>query len=100
MDKQKQIEEMARFLYNQQKWCDMTNPYEVAQLLSNAGYCKIPEGAVVLTEDKELAKMGYRKQDVIAEEILKKVYSYTLDDEIGMRWLLRELAKDYGVELK
>lgn len=51
-------------------------------------------------EDKELAKMGYRKQDVIAEEILKKVYSYTLDDEIGMRWLLRELAKDYGVELK
>ena len=34
-----------------------------------------------------------------AEKILKKVYSFTLDDEIGMRYLLRMLAEDYGVKL-
>lgn len=34
-----------------------------------------------------------------AKCILEKVYSYTLDDEVGMRYLLQKLAKEYGVTL-
>ena len=56
----KQIEEMARFLYNQQKCCDMTNPYEVADLLINAGYRKESETA------EKFAKMLKTRKEVIA----------------------------------
>lgn len=68
MDKQKQIEEMAKILRQhicQDKPCDECNyhgktkilprycdAYLHSKTLYNAGYRKIPEGAVVLTRDK------------------------------------------------
>lgn len=66
----KHIEEMANFLYNQQKLCDMTNPYEVAQLLSNACYRKIPKGAVVLT------KAEYNSLRLLAKECIEWRWKY------------------------
>lgn len=34
-----------------------------------------------------------------AKEIFKKVYGFTAEDEVGTRYLIRELALEYGVEL-
>ena len=34
-----------------------------------------------------------------AKEIFPKVYGYTCDNEVGTRYLIRELALEYGVEL-
>lgn len=58
MDKQKQIEEMAKTYCQNGFKCDdscQTNGcrvYEVCTELYNAGYRKIPEGAVVLTREE------------------------------------------------
>ena len=58
MDKQKQIKEMAKIYCQNGLECDnlcQTNGcrlYEVCTELYNAGYRKIPENAVVLTEEE------------------------------------------------
>ena len=55
MDKQKQIEEMAYVIYKYgQTYDDCVEGAEhnLAKHLVNAGYRKIPEGAVVLTGDE------------------------------------------------
>ena len=51
-DKQ-QIEDIAMELYNNQREIDVTNPYEVAELIYKAGYRKVDENAVVLTQEEE-----------------------------------------------
>lgn len=35
-----------------------------------------------------------------AKEILRKVKSYTLDKEVGMKYLLKRLGEEYGVEVE
>lgn len=50
-DKQ-QIEDIAMELYNNQDKIDVTNPYEVAELIYNINYRKVPEKAVVLTPEE------------------------------------------------
>ena len=66
-------------------------------------------GDVVAPEDfpyqargiaESLAKKGYRKESDTVKEVLQKVLKFTLDDEVGMRYLVKNLAKEYGVELK
>ena len=44
-------------------------------------------------------KLGYRKKSDTVKEVLSKVLKFTLDDEVGMRYLIKNLAKEYGVEL-
>ena len=46
-----------------------------------------------------LSKKGYRKESDTVKEILGKVLKFTLDDEVGMRYLIKNLAKEYGVKL-
>ena len=48
---------------------------------------------------ERLAKKGYRKESDTAREIFEKVLKFTLDDEVGLRYLIKNLAKEYGVEL-
>ena len=43
---------------------------------------------------------GYRKESDTVKEVLQKVLKFTLDDEVGMRYLVKNLAREYGVELK
>lgn len=77
MDKKKQIEEMARDFGNAQYRCNKDSlcckecilggdciPYEYARVAYNAGYRKIPENAVVLTEKE------YKRYERI-EKIIK-----------------------------
>lgn len=43
---------------------------------------------------------GYDKGRLsAAQEIFKKVYSYTAVTEVGTRYLIRSLAREYGIEL-
>ena len=55
-------------------------------------------------DNKDVAEQAYKngyeqgKVDA-AKEIFKKVYSYTIEKEVGTRYLIRRLAKEYGIEL-
>ena len=55
-------------------------------------------------DNKDVAEQAYLKgydegRLSAAQEIFKKVYSYTIEKEVGTRYLVRRLAKEYGVEL-
>jgi hypothetical protein len=39
------------------------------------------------------------REKALAKEILEKVYDHTMDKEVGMRYILHKIAKEYGVEL-
>jgi RimJ/RimL family protein N-acetyltransferase len=49
----------------------------------------------VMARGQELYKQAVKDT---AREILHKVRSYTLDKEVGMRYLLKRLEKEYGVD--
>jgi hypothetical protein len=101
----KQIEEIAKELcphydngncyYEVTEVCECCCGCEfcwaVSQVL-NAGYRKIPEGAVVLTKE-ELEKM----RQGIAAEVLAKVRTFVLDNEVGLKYLLDRTEKEYGI---
>ena len=53
----------------------------------------IPEGRQVCPNCEDIE---YRT----AKKILEKVYSFTDYNEVGTRYLIRQLAMEYGVELK
>lgn len=120
----KQIEEMAR---DMDYGCVKRDLYpddakEIAKALYLLGYRKIHDGAVVLTREEyetyTFIKRKWGNQDAIkwselvdglyefarefsketVREILQKVRSYTLDKEVGMKYLLGKLEKEYGVE--
>ena len=48
-----------------------------------------------MAEEKEI----YRKESEVVKEVLEKVMSFTAEDEVGLKWLIRNLAREYGVEL-
>ena len=48
-----------------------------------------------MAEEKEI----YRKESDVVKEVLEKVMSFTAEDEVGMKYLIRNLAREYGVEL-
>ena len=55
-------------------------------------------------DEKDIAEQAYNKgyaegRQEAAKEIFKKVYGFTAEDEVGTRYLIRELALEYGVEL-
>lgn len=55
-------------------------------------------------DSKDIAEQAYLKgyeegRLSAAQEIFKKVYSYTAETEVGTRYLIRSLAKEYGIEL-
>lgn len=47
-------------------------------------------------EKKEI----YRKESDVVKEVLEKVMSFTAEDELGLKYLIRRTAREYGVELK
>ena len=101
-----------------------------AKVLYRLGYRKLSEGSVIITKAQkaEIERLTEAKEDLYfqnqnlqtyidnhepiwkrnteqavkdtAREILKKVKSYTLDKEVGMRYLLQRLAKEYGLEVE
>jgi hypothetical protein len=46
-------------------------------------------------EKKEI----YRKESEVVKEVLEKVMSFTAENEVGLKYLIRNLAREYGVEL-
>ena len=129
MDKQKQIEEMAHNLCLNERDCEdcerngVCLAYSTATIIYNAGYRKIPEGAVVLTKfeyDEMLADVTASKkklariidsakskgQKETAKEILntvKELHTENTGEEFGCDWLgtqLIKLAQRYGVEVE
>lgn len=119
MEKQKQIEEMAKIIRADYKeWLDVTGcipqgtsyyaeclggAIDCAELLYNAGYRKISENAVVLTDEKDikqfewskmLDKMGFfkfvdnlRKEtaEKFAERLKEKAWAFNTDEN-GNIW--------------
>ena len=47
----------------------------------------------------ELEKKGYCKQEELIKAVLAKVLGFCADDEVGMKYLIKRTAKEYGVEL-
>ena len=101
MDKQKQIEEMARTFGG----CHITPNCKVccaysgstdcpnktnAQKLYNAGYRKIPEGAVVLTREEH--------QKYLAYKIIEPQIRGCLDRERELEKRLQEIAGEFAKE--
>ena len=103
------------------KACDR---YSLAEELYNEGYRKIPEGAVVPTgEEKQKllhemyeqgkfdaiadlendGKVVLTKEELekmrqgIAAEVLAKVRTFVLDNEVGLKYLLDRTEKEYGI---
>ena len=82
MDKQKQIEEMAKVIHNSNEhryadWIDYTNAdLSTALKLYNAGYRKIPENAVVLTNEK--LELGEYKDEVQVMNMTRQTYDAIL----------------------
>lgn len=55
-------------------------------------------------DGKDIAEQAYNKgyaegRQETAREIFENVYSFTAENEVGTRYLMRELALEYGVEL-
>ena len=102
------IEEMAYDIYWQAKDCDILTKYgceNLAKVLVNAGYRKIPEGSVVLTREeyeKDLTDQydcGYEfGQNETAKEIIKWFIKYSVC--IPSVEEINEFANQFGVEWK
>lgn len=89
MDKQKQVDGMVSVI------CGCING-------GGHDYCDgcIKEkysGCIGIAES--LVNAGYRKESDIVKEVLEKVMSFAAEDEVGLKWLIRKTAKEYGVEL-
>ena len=83
MMKEKQIEEMGKIILQQSLVASMHNfDREVASALYNAGYRKVPEGAMILTRSELDALNKYQErfkgQDseaVIATEVAREIFA-------------------------
>ena len=88
MTMDEKIEEMVLAVY---PWLKEVPIEERKQLRENVS------GLMVM---ERLYNAGYRKESDTVKEVLDKALKFTLDDEVGMRYLIKNLAKEYGVELK
>lgn len=113
----KQIEEMARAMcWNSMEWtCRACNwgvvpdcdSYKTAVKLFDNGYRKIPDGAVVLTEEQMdmLVSRPYHEDQVkkvrkkTAEKIFKKIFALHGNRADIMYFEIEELAKQFGVKV-
>lgn len=114
MTKQEQIEEMAQIIFNSKYKNDYISPLKGANELYNAGYRKIPENAVVITNEeykmlKYLEKYHITCEDVseyialarkeTAKKLLQELYNEAVQygkTTVGIEWM----AQKYGVEVK
>lgn len=88
MMKEKQIEEMAEIIGDNTEFDTMWDEIEAsAEALYNAGYRKVPEGAIVLTRSELDALNKYQERfkgedaeaviaTEVAREILSELYNY------------------------
>lgn len=111
--KQEQIEEIAKII-DEMYWVYDTTAGDIAEGLYNAGYRKIPENAVVLTEEEYIdLSRNYVTEQIeqarkeTAKEILLllgKGYDETEKTEFNnLQWykeFCRELKHRYGVEVE
>ena len=118
MDKQKQIEEMANCLIG----CRVTGAdstkvlslgyitvKEIASILVNEGYRKIPENAVVLTNEEQMARdyecynLGYethRQESQKREDYIKTLEYHINDLERALIIARKETAEKYHAEIE
>ena len=98
MDKQKQIEEMAKIIRADYKeWLDVTGcipqgtsyyaeclggAIDCAELLYNAGYRKIPENAVVIP--KEISYYENIEKAVVSAKIYGKTVDFTVEQILAL----------------
>lgn len=123
MDKLKQIEENSKELYNDLSSI-MSEEYEKRLLITpnycankilEKGYRKIPEGAVVLTDKKDIQQFEWSKmldrmgmfklidkiREETAKEIFDKIFFYrNRKDTTNFDTILLNMAKDYNVEVE
>lgn len=98
MDKQKQIEEMAKDLKEEKLYAliNKTSYMRSAENLINAGYRKIPENAVVLTEEEYERWQGQtlnikKVRKETAEKFAEMAKKWNEEAELG-NWVEVELA--------
>ena len=115
MDKQKQIEEMARVIIDEADECDRMHGfvscdhckckdedgwcllgYHIAEHIYNAGYRKIPEGAVVLTE-KEYKRYA-RIEKIIKLAKMEKANGYEVKN--GKLYYFSNMLDGCEIEFK
>ena len=108
MDEKKIFDEYGNYHFPTEKKQEGLNTIEEMELvMHNAWGCRYCNTkAMKLNNDRffnreatAIYNAGYRKESDTAREILQKVLKFTLDDEVGLRYLIKNLAKEYGVEL-
>lgn len=52
-----------------------------------------------MSEKATVIENGYRKESEVVKEVLEKVMTFAAEDEVGLKYLIRKTAKEYGVEL-
>ena len=117
MDKQKQIEEMARIIafdlcpnrhahakwgeeakcYSDNNFAECTKIKNVVDKLYNAGYRKIPENAVVLTREEKQEYENLVKLFFYDKPIKNRVYEFIKDTKDQVR---KETAEKFAERLK
>lgn len=83
-DKQK-IEEMAKVI----DWDCNNKSMDYCDKVDDCNECRAID----------LYNAGYRKESDTVKEVLEKVLSFAAEDEVGLKWLIRRTAREYGVEL-
>lgn len=119
MEREEMIEEMANDIP-----AEIKDPYQgsnitvlysyqrreqIAKCLVYQNYRKIPEGAVVLTQEmayeyrEDLAKVKYLKDEIrkeTAKEILQELYDTMKPRAFSAEYQIKTLAEKYGVEVE
>lgn len=111
MDEKKQIEEMAVLIFEASPIPSMwhVDAQKLSKALYNAGYRKIPDGAVVLTIEeveefrRDSAQVRFLKkriQDDARKETAREILDM-FDDRNIITWddLKKQIAQRYGVEV-
>ena len=114
----KMIEEMASDMNFACIELSKEQRLEIARVLINLDYCKIPEGSVVLTEMQYNALLSKQSTVISIDEQLKKEFEYELKQarketaEKTIKWFkensvcipsdedINEFAKQFGVEVE
>ena len=62
---------------------------------------ELPEDVAfaLLQLPSERDKIRAQTRQETVKEVLEKVLSFVAEDEVGMKWLIRKTAREYGVEL-
>lgn len=74
---------------------------EMAKEMRNYGYKHLYAGRVFYYGFSEhLYNAGYRKQNDVVREILKRITNYSLDFNYDLKYEVQKIAEEYGTEVE